>query len=587
MANGSALVGVLMAGAVIAGVGPASAQAPSAMRDGGGAAIGLEVYPPMPRAGEPTSVCLSTSAPGYLSLWNFTRDGRVQRVFPANGPAAAPIAPGQRACLGDPSTNFRVTFSEPGKVEHFVALWTHGPELQPVLAGTLAPAEFAGLQQQLRGLPPQYWASLDANVAVAGPAGLPGPVVAGVPYADASGAAPLFSAALDARSLPPQQVGLVEDLVRRPSTVRAQVVALQPDAAGNRERMAVHGGPQPVVLNLFPDVAVPAVPAVVPSADMRSYGGTAWRADLAGGNGDVVMVSEGDRITGTVTLGNNVYSIHPLGNGLHAVVQRDLSRMPPDDPPGFEEAARMAQARAAQEPQASEGSTTFNMSREDAPAVIDVLVGYTPAAEKAAGDIKQLVKLAIEESNQSYQASKIRLELRLTEVVPVKHTETAVAAGGMMKDLTLLAGKGDGAMDEIHEIRKRTKSDVVVLVENIDEACGVANAIGATPGTAFALVSAECATGYYSFGHEIGHLLGVRHDTAMDKTPEPFPFGHGYVTPQWRDVMGYGQACNNCKREKIWSNPDVQFKGGPAGVARESDTARVLNITGMIVSGFQ
>lgn len=588
IANVVALVGALGTGVGMAGA--AWAQVPNAMRDGGGAAIGLEVYPPMPRAGEPASVCMSTSAPGYLSLWNFTRDGRVTRVFPGGGAVAMPVAPGQRACLGDPSSNHQVTFSDPGKVEHFVALWTQGPEYQPVTAGALAPVEFTGYQQRLRSLPPQLWASLDANVAVAG-AGAPGPV-AGLPNAgpatvamwDASGAPPLFTAPMDARALPMPQMNHVQELLRRPTTRRAQVVALQPETFNG---MNARAGGLPVVFNLFPDVTVAANPVPMPTVNQRFFGGTAWHADLAGGNGDAIMVAEGDRLTGTVTVGDDVYSIQPLGNGLHAVVQRDFTRMPMDDPPGFEAAALDAQARAAQQPQPAAGAAEYNMGREDAPAVINVLVAYTPAAEKAAGDIKQMIRLAVEESNQSYKGSHVRLELRLTEAVRVNHKETPVAAGGMMNDLKLLAGKGDGVMDELHQIRDRTKSDIVVLMENIDEACGVANAIGASPGTAFALVATECATGYYSFGHEIGHLLGVRHDVAADKTPAPFPFGHGYVTPQWRDIMGYGQACNNCKREKIWSNPGIQHRGRPAGVARESDTARVLNITGMIVSGFR
>jgi peptidyl-Asp metalloendopeptidase len=76
--------------------------------------------------------------------------------------------------------------------------------------------------------------------------------------------------------------------------------------------------------------------------------------------------------------------------------------------------------------------------------------------------------------------------------------------------------------------------------------------------------------------HEIGHIIGARHDPSMDKIMIPFPYGHGYVNgTKWRDIMSYRESCGGCPRLPVWSSPNVMIKGEPAGTA-EQDNARVI-----------
>ena len=71
-------------------------------------------------------------------------------------------------------------------------------------------------------------------------------------------------------------------------------------------------------------------------------------------------------------------------------------------------------------------------------------------------------------------------------------------------------------------------ADVAVLVVTNNAYCGLASGIGSTAPTAFAEVYWDCATGYYSFGHEVGHLQSARHNPKNDPTNTPYAWGHGY-----------------------------------------------------------
>ena len=97
--------------------------------------------------------------------------------------------------------------------------------------------------------------------------------------------------------------------------------------------------------------------------------------------------------------------------------------------------------------------------------------------------------------------------------------------------------------------------------------------------TAFAVVHYSCATGYYSFAHELRHLMGARHDRRrLDHVA--FRDGHGFqhtASPAWRTVMAY-DCTGGCSRLQYWSNPNVNYSGQAMGTTGQ-DNARVLNGT--------
>ena len=130
----------------------------------------------------------------------------------------------------------------------------------------------------------------------------------------------------------------------------------------------------------------------------------------------------------------------------------------------------------------------------------------------------------------------------------------------MSQDLTRFRGQADTYMDEVHARRDAVAADIAVLITSSHPYyCGVASTIMANEGSAFALATQNCATGYYSFGHELGHLQGARHNPENDPASTPFPYGHGYRDPPagWRTVMAYDTNPHCCTRIPYWSNPNV------------------------------
>jgi hypothetical protein len=142
-------------------------------------------------------------------------------------------------------------------------------------------------------------------------------------------------------------------------------------------------------------------------------------------------------------------------------------------------------------------------------------------------------------------------------------------------------------MDEIHAVRDEMHADIVVLIVDSPDACGLATRVKADADEAFAAVHHACAMTSYSIPHEIGHILGGRHDRAVDNTSRPFPFGHGFVNgSKWRTIMAYKGSCNGCPRLPIWSNPNVMIEGEPAGDALTYD-ARVVSEQAARVAAFR
>jgi hypothetical protein len=342
------------------------------------------------------------------------------------------------------------------------------------------------------------------------------------------------------------------------------------------------------------------------SVDIRSDM-CVWRGVVQGtGAPATIMWWPGGKMAGTVQHQGRIYSIRHLGGEMHAVVEMGEDRMPQEHAPMAQRAraddpntrddplVQQGDASAlrpkttvvaARVPEQAEKKTSAGQHAASRDVTIDVIVAYTKKAASNYADVKrELVDLSIEEANESFRMSGIgNVKLRLVHSYETSYVEE----GAHFDHVWRFADKGDGYMEEIHPLREKSRADVAILVVDDPKGCGLATRVFADADEAFAVVHHECAASTYSVAHEIGHIIGARHDLNLDKMVTPFPYGHGYVNgTKWRDIMSYKESCGGCPRLPVWSGPTVMVRGEPAGSA-ELDNARVIREQAARVAAFR
>jgi len=215
---------------------------------------------------------------------------------------------------------------------------------------------------------------------------------------------------------------------------------------------------------------------------------------------------------------------------------------------------------------------------------IDVMVIYTKGAMCAAagygtggycdatstnnqGTIESLINLAISETNTAYVRSGIPAKLRLVKT----HFDATYDDYRNQFGTTLayLKGKSDGQLDYIHSMRDQVGADFVSIMVDTGGYCGTGYRPDLPSDTdAFSVVNWSCATGYYSFGHELGHNMGCKHDHNNDEGSGS-NFGYQYTAgssynTRFRTVMSY-DCTNRCKRIQQFSDPTRTYNGVPSG----------------------
>jgi hypothetical protein len=297
-----------------------------------------------------------------------------------------------------------------------------------------------------------------------------------------------------------------------------------------------------------------------------------------------ILTLIGSTVSGNIdTESGKVYQIRYAGEGVHSFREIDRSKFPNEGQP----------LRPDIKPLPFSADTCAT----DPPTDIDELVVYTAAARTGAGGndaMQGTIYLALAETNQSYLNSNINQRLRLAHFEEVSYTET----GAFATDLARLQNGSDGFMDNVQTLRNTFAADTVSLITETGDACGLgyfmATVSNSFESFAYSVVRRDCATGYFSFGHELGHNMGADHDAANAGGAGAYPYDHGFfntsptapATP-WRTVMSY-QTSPASTRVQYWSNPSVNFPtgGDPMGSAT-ADNHQVLNNTALTVANFR
>jgi hypothetical protein len=313
----------------------------------------------------------------------------------------------------------------------------------------------------------------------------------------------------------------------------------------------------------------------------RPNGGFVWVGRVVGDKMSLATFAvKNDIVSGTIRTGaGELIEFRWVRPGVHVIRALDATSFRPEAPPLIPPPAVAPLVHGA-----------ADACNEMEPSVVNVAVHYTPAVRDAYGgdpQIQALAEEAIAASNQSFIDTGMDLRFKLAHNSLVEYEEVDSAT-----DLRAIAGTGDGEMDGVHALRDGTHADVVVLLSQLSDACGRAylmTDVGAAfASSAFGVVDPGCAVANFSFAHEVGHIMGARHDRFVDTGTTPFAYAHGWVdmTTRRRSIMAYDDECAeagvDCPRLGRWSNPDQRF-----GAADGADNRRVLDDTVSTVSEFR
>jgi len=260
-----------------------------------------------------------------------------------------------------------------------------------------------------------------------------------------------------------------------------------------------------------------------------------------------------------------IFHLRHLENSFYDVREIDSTRFPP---------CATTEKHAVAAPVAAEPAkgAAAKSAEPDSGATIDVMIVYTPVSRAAAGGtaaIEALVNLAVDESNVAFQRSQITPRLRLVyQQEMTNYVQSTVNV--FDTELDRLTNPSDGFIDQVHALRNAYGADMVSMLIDDDEYCGLAwlmtTLSAGFESMAFSVVGWDCATGLYTLAHELGHNMGCEHDR-QNAGVGLYPYSYGWRFnaggSTYRTVMAYAPGT----RIQNFSNPNVRYAGVATGVA--------------------
>jgi hypothetical protein len=302
------------------------------------------------------------------------------------------------------------------------------------------------------------------------------------------------------------------------------------------------------------------------------------------GENAVLMLWKDGHLSGVLGYKGHIFTVMNVNGEAHAVIEYDPHKMPPDHAAvsaNLRDLARKSDAvnerpsgPAPAPPVVKPLSDSDRRALEAKQITIDVMIIYTKRVmSRYIRDPADLTALVIEQANETFRNSGLgNIKLRLVHQQMVDYDE----AGAEHFEHLYRMVDGEGPFKEIHRLRNEKRADIVGMVIDDPSGCGLSTRVGADSEEAYFVVHHSCAAITISIAHEIGHIIGARHDRGVDANNAPFPYGHGFVNgTKWRDIMSYQESCDGCVRIPFWSSPRIKYNGEPTGTIA-NDNARVI-----------
>ena len=370
-------------------------------------------------------------------------------------------------------------------------------------------------------------------------------------------------------ALTPDQQAIVDKIAKPSHAENVQYVGAPADPIGAQVRLPFREG---TYLTL-----------VRRGSTVRKDGSVSWHGLVEEtGERAVLMLWGNALLTGYFAYKGTIFTVESLGGGVHAFAEMDRRKLPADHPPSAtRDSATTPSANepapprlSPPEPAVAPFADADRRALEAKDITIDLMVLYTrKVARNYIRDPADLLALAIEETNATFRNSGLgNITLRLVHSQLIEYD---ASADDQFTNLYTMVD-GLGPFKDVKKLRNEKHADIVGLIIDNPNGCGLSTRVGPERDEAFFVVHHACATITMSIAHEIGHILGARHDRFVDESNVPFAYGHGHVNgTKWRDIMSYKEGCGGCPRIPYWSNPRIMYKGEPTGTAA-ADNARLI-----------
>ena len=257
-----------------------------------------------------------------------------------------------------------------------------------------------------------------------------------------------------------------------------------------------------------------------------SLDGFLWSGRLLNQPGYVSFLYRAGRVAGFLQTKGDFYELMPLDSNYQFWVERNNTELLPC---GLPEVSPPPPDSSGPGPNACDmppGIDTYNTC----PALVSVLLVFTGEAKDWVinhnADIDAYVQLGQAAVNQAFYNSDIpNKEIRIKWVEYPESLEDILSdPPDIDADRALLSAL-------LEDLRDENSADIAILVTNQSyDAAGIASGIGPSTENAYALVEAPYFNAQLVFAHELGHLLGGRHNwPGVDAGDDPMDVcAHAY-----------------------------------------------------------
>jgi hypothetical protein len=326
-----------------------------------------------------------------------------------------------------------------------------------------------------------------------------------------------------------------------------------------------------------------------------------WSGELIGRSGYMLLTTKPEGIMGAIQFDDKFFLLQPLKNNFCLLVEHDISNYekaicPIEQTPQSNGFALQQTTQTLQNPcTLSDG--TF------CPATIDVLLLITPEAINWITQnmdfwgqvlyiplLQAYTNLALQNSGISNKQIRVRAVNFNTQFSNSNSITSAI------EDLI--------ANTQAQNLRNLYKADLVVAITNNNYNIGGTPYIGQygtlelEDARSYAIVEVQNSLGgLWSFPHEIGHLLGTRHNRPNDGIGDDNDpsCGHGFRFTDGTGVirktmMAVGYQSEIDRTILHYSNPSITYNNAATGsnvTGQEANNAKVIRNTGCIVQNFR